>query len=240
MSAFVAAILLAAAVVAGLGVQARRARRRALRLPEVADPGRGITAGVGSPLRLILLGDSTVAGVGAPSHDAALAGSTARALAHITGRPVHWRAVGRSGFAAREVAELLVPSVSGAADVAIVVVGVNDTTRLHLPGRFARDLERLVCALRTRIGDLPVVIAGVPPMGRFLALPQPLRATLGLWAGMLDRAARRVARRLPRVVHQRTLIRSTADFSPDGYHPGQVGYAAWGAALAATVAQQLA
>lgn len=239
MTAWLAALLVGVASVAALGLQARRARRRARRLPEAAGPADGSVAGRGPPIRLLILGDSTVAGVGAPSHEAGLAGGIADELGRLTNRAIRWRARGRSGYATRDVRDALLPSIGEPADVVVIAVGVNDTTRLHSPLRFSRDLLRLVTAVRARSGNVPVVLAGVPPMGRFPALPQPLRSVLGVWAYVLDRAAQRVARRLPAVAYVRTVVRDGLDFAPDGYHPGPRGYAAWGAALARAAAAQV-
>lgn len=53
-----------------------RTRRRALRLAPAAGPREGLVGGSGAeePLRLLLFGESTVAGVGASCLDYALAG----------------------------------------------------------------------------------------------------------------------------------------------------------------------
>lgn len=219
-----------------LVVQARRARARTPRLPEADGPAAGTVDADGAPLRLLLIGESTVAGVGAPSHEAGLVGHTARALAARTGRRVEWCAIGRSGHTAREVRERLVPKLDAAVDIAIIVLGVNDTTRLHTAGRWRRDVEDLIAAVRARVGPVPIALAGVPPMGRFPALPQPLRAMIGCRARRLDRAAKRLAAGQPDLVHVPTLVRGNGDFAPDGYHPGPTGYAAWGSGLGAAVA----
>ncbi len=80
----------------------------------------------------------------------------------------------------------------------------------------------------------------MPPLGRFPALPQPLRAVLGLRARLLDRAAARLAPRLPRVAHLPiTLAVTPALFCADGFHPGPAGYREWGALLAGPIAAAL-
>lgn len=64
--------------------QGRRVRATALRLPEAAGP----RTAEGSALRLLIVGDSSAAGVGAAHQDEALAGRLAQALAARLGRPV--------------------------------------------------------------------------------------------------------------------------------------------------------
>lgn len=224
-----------------LVVQGRRVRRDTPRVPEAPGPREGVADGAGAPLRLLVVGESTAAGVGAASHDEAVTGQTARVLAARTGRAVAWRVLGRNGATARTVrTDLLEPAEGVRADVAVVALGVNDTLRFHAPGRWRRDLAALIAALRERCGAVPIVLAGVPPVGRFPALPQPLRATLGLRAALLDHTAARLAGDTKGVVH--VPIPALDDrpvdayFCADRFHPGPLGYAAWGAALAAAAA----
>jgi lysophospholipase L1-like esterase len=77
-----------------------------------------------------------------------------------------------------------------------------------------------------------VVLAGVPPVGVFPALPQPLRALLGWRAWWLDRAASRSAARAGLVYVPTRLDRTARTlFAADGFHPSAAGCAVWGRAL---------
>ena len=216
--------------------QALWVRQRTPRLPEASGPNCGESPGQGRPIRLVILGESTAAGVGAPTHEQALAGQTARALAQQTGRPVRWLALGRNGATTRTVCRELVPRLAGQpADAVVIALGVNDTTRWRSPRQWRDDLERLIAAVRQHVGPAAILLTGVPPLGQFPALPQPLRAILGLRAVALDRAAMALAGSMPRVAHLPVQVRDEADFAPDGYHPGPRGYAAWGAQVAAAL-----
>jgi lysophospholipase L1-like esterase len=222
-----------------LVLQGRQVRRTVPRLPEAAGPKEGEVAGALPAIRLLVLGESTVAGVGAPTHDDGLAGHTARALARATGRAVRWRALGRNGATADITRrELLEPAADLRADVAVIALGVNDTLRFHGPGRWTRDLHGLIAALRARCGEIPIVLSAVPPAGRVLAFPRLLRTTLGLRAQLLDRAAVRLARRSARVSHVPTppwfLDAIDRHFCEDGFHPSPSGYALWGRLLGDT------
>jgi lysophospholipase L1-like esterase len=227
-----------------LVLQGRRVRRTTPRLTEAAGPRTGEVPGRGAPVRLLVLGESTAAGVGAADHQEGLAGQVAGSLAAATGRPVHWRVIGRNGATAATVRDtLLGPAADVVADVAVVALGVNDTLRLRSAGRWTADLRRLVDALRERCGGVPVVLASVPPMGRFPGLPQPLRGVLGMRATLLDRAAARLAEQMDGVRHVPVpLPAGAADafFCGDRFHPSPRGYAQWGAALGRAAAGVLA
>src|SRR5215213_322742 len=175
-------------------LQGLRVRRVTPRLPEAGGPREGRIGGAEPAVRLLVVGESTAAGVGAADHGEALAGQVARALAERTGRAVAWRVLGRNGATAETARrDLVLPVDDLRADVAVLALGVNDTLRFHAHARWLRALSALAGAVRERCGPVPVILSGVPPMGRFPALPQPLRATLGVRAALLDRAARRLA-----------------------------------------------
>lgn len=218
--------------------QAIWTRRRTPRLPEAAGPTWGLMAGQGEPFHMVILGESTAAGVGAPTYAEALIGQTASALARLTNRSIQWQALGRNGATARTVLQTQVPQLAGLrTDVVIIALGVNDTTRLHSIARWLNDLKAIISQSRQHVGPVPVVLAGIPPLRRFPALPQPLRFVIGLRAEAMDQAAAQLATSLPDVLHLPIQIRDTHDFASDGYHPGPVGYAAWGAQVAEAIAE---
>ena len=64
-----------------LVAQALYVRRTTPRLPGASGPTEGLVPGAGTPWRLAVLGESTVDGVGAASHEEALTGRLAQALA---------------------------------------------------------------------------------------------------------------------------------------------------------------
>ena len=227
-----------------LVAQGRRVRRTTPRLHEAAGSDMGVLPGCGRTLYLLVLGESTAAGVGAADHREGLAGQVAAGLGAATGRPVRWRVAARNGAtAAITHHELLEPGSHFEADVAVIALGVNDTLRLHSPRRWTRDLRELIEYLRLRCGPAPVVLAAVPPMGRFPGLPQPLRGVLGLRAAVLDRAAARLAGQMDAVHHvPLALAPGTVEhfFCADRFHPSPQGYATWGAELGRAAAAVLA
>ena len=95
--------------------QALWVKRTALRLPDAAPPwqARALPAqqntSAGDPLRLLVLGESTVAGVGVADQSLALSGQLAQQWATEQQRPVDWVACGRNGARARDCLADLVP-----------------------------------------------------------------------------------------------------------------------------------
>ncbi len=106
-----AASLATAPLLPILWLQGRYVRKHTPRLPGAAGPTVGTIPAAGIPLRLLVIGESTVAGVGAPDHTHGLTGQIAGALAARTGRTVHWQALGKIGATARAARTELVAEI---------------------------------------------------------------------------------------------------------------------------------
>jgi lysophospholipase L1-like esterase len=216
--------------------QARHVRRTVVALPEPQGARRGIEGSGARPLRLLVAGDSSAAGVGTRSQDEALARPLARALAARLARPVAWQLVARTGSTSAATLELLRSEPSEAADIALVVVGVNDITHeVPLPLALRQRLH-IAHWLQAHRGVHHVVFPALADMGRFPAVPQPLRWYAGLHANRNNRAQARWAARHGGVSHAAMAgVTDERLFSEDGFHPGPRLYAAVVERLAAHI-----
>lgn len=214
--------------------QALWARARVPRLPEAEGPREGVV-GRGPALALLIVGDSSAAGVGVRTQAQALAGRLAPTLARRAGVAVHWRLRARSGVNTAAALELLDDEP---ADVAVVVTGVNDVVDQVAPAKALAARERLLDALRRRQRVRHVVWSPVPPMGAFRGLPQPLRWVTGLDARAHDRAlaAWAASREGCSVLPLQLPVQDTTLLASDGFHPGAPMYRRWGEALAEHIA----
>jgi lysophospholipase L1-like esterase len=95
------------------------------------------------PAKLLVIGESTVAGLGARTHELALAGQFARHLSSHTGRRIDWQVVGKNGVTARRTIDELVPLVAdGPFDYILLGIGGNDVMKLSQPGQVATGYAR--------------------------------------------------------------------------------------------------
>ncbi len=214
--------------------QALYTRRTALRLPAAAGLPHGLAGQTftGEPLRLLLLGESTVAGVGVDKLQAALPGQLAEALAQRLQRPVRWRAFGENGITAGQASQRLLPdALEEPVDLALLVFGVNDTTGLSSLQQWRQPLRLMAQQLEQ--GGAQVVFSAVPPLQYFRALPWLLRQVLGARGRILDRSLQGLANELG-VQHCAVELEFTHDYlAEDGYHPSVLGYRVWAEGLAA-------
>ena len=206
--------------------QGRRLRRDTPRLPDAAQPWHGELPGP-EPLRLVVLGDSTAAGVGAATQDDALPGSLARELAAYTGRGVVWRAVGRNGATSRDlITDYLGDAASETADIVFLSIGANDALGLRPRWAFARDIREILTRLR-EVCPL-VLVSSLPAFGKFELLPNPLRWNLYLHSRSLEDAARAIVARTPGVHMSPPPPEYTPGFfATDLFHPSASGYRDW-------------
>lgn len=218
--------------------QALHVRRVTPRLPE-ADGAREGRCGAGPPLRLLILGDSAAAGVGARTQDDALIGQLARHLApHFD---LHWRLLATTGDTTRDALRRLEAEADLHCDIAVTSLGVNDVTTLRSTRAFLDAQRRLIDHLRTRCGARWLLISGLPPMRQFPALPHPLRWALGRHARNLDAALADWITTQPDCEHLPFGdLPDAAMMARDGFHPGPPIYPQWAQGAAARVVARFA
>ena len=208
--------------------QGRRLRRDTPRLPDAAFPWSGAVEG-SQPLRLLVLGDSTAAGVGADTQADALPGNLALGLSERLGRGVMWRAVGENGATSRDLIDrYLDDAVAEPSDLVFLSVGANDALTLRSRRAFARDIRSIVAKLRTASPASVIVVSSLPAFFRFVLLPNPLRWNLYLHSSSLDDAARAVIAATPNATMSPPPPPYTDGFfASDLFHPSPIGYRDW-------------
>ncbi|MEM6757918.1 MAG: SGNH/GDSL hydrolase family protein [Pseudomonadota bacterium] len=203
---------------------------RASRLPEAAGPRSG-EIGQGDPLRLLILGDSSAAGVGVDFQDQALAGQLTRLLAPY--HQVSWQVHAVSGATVASTRRRMRATDVAAADVAVVALGVNDTKNGVSTARWRTGYADLLTTLRAEFGIRHVYVSGLPPLGEFPLLPQPLRGVLGRRSDHFDRVLKELCATQADVTYvPLNLQMDTTKMASDGFHPGSEVYAAWAALIA--------
>ena len=212
-------------VAQGLGI-----RRRVNRLPEPPGAREG-RAGRGAPLRLLIIGDSSSAGVGARTQEAALSGQLVGQLAGAF--DVSWKLVGETSATTKVVMQRLSSIETASYDVVVSALGVNDVTRGSSARVWTQRQSQLAELLVSKFGAKLIVASGLPPMGAYPKLPQPLRWVLGEQAKRLDGALANLCDSHPVMTHLPLNIPFESRFqAEDGYHPSEEAYALWAKMIA--------
>lgn len=217
--------------------QGRHVKKVVPLLGEAAGPNRGVADASGTggePLRLLVVGESTVAGTGAPTHDVALTGQLAVGLSVSRRRPVAWEADGSNGATLERIRrEVLCLVQEHDPDIVILAAGANDAMTGRLPVNWGRDLRSVLGGFIDPGRPREIVVAGVPPFRNFPALPVPLNEFLERRAGRLDAVSARICAELGVGFVGFAGDPPLGDdfFASDHFHPSVVGYGHWAAFL---------
>ena len=210
--------------------QGKYVRRVTPKLPEAAG-GRSGELGTGTPLRLLVLGDSAAAGVGVPTQDDALVGQTIRRLQDRFN--IVWKLEAQIGATTRSTIAKLKAAEPDTFTAVAISLGVNEVTCGRRVNTWLVELDELASLLRAKFGVQRMLWSGVPCMHEFPALPQPLRWYLGARAALLDRVLRAWAQTQPDCEF---IAAPPSGYGPmmaeDGFHPGPKVYEIWGAEVA--------
>lgn len=129
----------------------------------------------GTPVRLVMMGDSLAVGYGSEDRDQTVGVILANGLVEASGRPVLLDNVAEIG--AESIALLTqleaVRAFSPPPDVAVIIVGANDAMHLRPLVDALRPLRTTVTALRGM--GARVVVASCPDLGTVRSFFEPLR-----------------------------------------------------------------
>lgn len=182
---------------------------------------------------LVVLGDSTAAGIGVQQVADTVGGQLGSRLG------ARCTSYGVSGARAADLAAQIDMVVD--ADAVLVLIGANDATHLTPLARVGREVRAAVARL-----EAPVVVGTCPDLGAARAFAHPLRE-------LADARGRAVARTTAEavraaggtVVDLRALTGPTFRTDPtclssDLFHPSARGYGVWAQALLPAVREALA
>jgi lysophospholipase L1-like esterase len=213
-----------------LKLQGLYVRKNVVRLPEPEGLRSGIAGSHDQQrtLRILVVGDSSAAGVGVLTQDDALASQIASAISSQTGQLVRWQLVAKIGTTVFNARKLLASHTLESADVLVFCLGGNDVIRQSHPRNFLYAYRNLVKDLSEKVGARLVVINGLPPMHILPATPQPLRWYLGQCAYRLDAGLCLLAASVPHFKYVSLQWAAVAeDLAIDRFHPGKGQYKEW-------------
>lgn len=216
-----------------LYLQGQYTRRKIGLLPDAGGERSG-SAGAGEPAaKLLVIGESTVAGLGARTHKEAMAGQFALRLAARTGRMIEWDVIGRNGVTARRTIDELVPQIPDRRfDYILLGIGGNDVLKLSSPKKWRRDMLELIAVMRRLSPDAVIFISNCPMIKYSPALPQPIKFLLWELSKLHDRNIRAFTAGADRVYYYpQPHSLNVETFFSDGIHPSESGYAEWAEAM---------
>lgn len=225
-----------------LYVQGKRIRANFPDLPEPKDTKGVYTSAenAGQPLKVLILGESTMAGVGARTHEQAFAGALARHLGESLQREVQWVVQAQSGITLKRLSAELVPHIQARSFQMIVIgMGANDAFHLNPPYRWRQHLKLLTSQLQTKYPDASIYYCSMPPIKDFTAFPSIMKRIIGGWSYLLGLELEDYVRTMenvyfdPRQIQLESWVShlpkggALEDLFSDGVHPSEAGYQIW-------------
>jgi lysophospholipase L1-like esterase len=246
-------------------LQGLNVRRTTPKLAEPEGERLGQT-GTNPEWSVLILGDSAAAGVGVSNQDQALLGQVIHYL-----RPqghLKYGLFAKTGATTSTTLESLNEHIDcshpilGQAhfDVIITSLGVNDITSSLSCDKWLQQQAQLFTQITERYTPKLILVTGVPPLGSFPALPNPLRWSLGQRAKHFNHKLQQLLLMLNQQALEQQKIdqqskaqtrfilinlplqnqqqdSSMVDFmrqvmATDGFHPGAQIYTAWAKLIA--------
>jgi lysophospholipase L1-like esterase len=184
------------------------------------------------PYRMLVLGDSGAAGLGADAPQDTVAVRVAQGLSAATGRPVELRNLAVVGAQTSHVPAQVVAGYEAFGrrpDVVLLLIGANDVTHRVRPQTSVRELREVVSGLVADGCD--VVVGCCPDLGTVEPLPNPLRVigrrlsrTLAAAQALVTQEAGGHPVELGSILGPEFAAQPGEYFSEDRFHPSSLGY----------------
>ena len=228
-----------------LYVQGKRVKSSVPVLPEATGTSGIVKSENDRILKVIVIGESTIAGVGVKTHEEGFSGTLAKELSRQLNVSIGWRVYARSGYNLKKVTYKIIPKIGEEkADLIIIGMGGNDAFELRSPRSWKKDVEEMIDALRQKFGSTPIIFNNMPPIKDFPAFTPAIKFVIGNLVELFGTELQEVARSKPDVYFSSDRITlsdwieklqsryTREDFFSDGVHPSKLTYQTWAREMA--------
>lgn len=188
--------------------------------------------------QILIIGESTMAGVGSHKHETSFAGTLAEELSAKLKVQIHWKVYAKRGLTVNQITKQIIPSITeNRVDLIIIGVGGNDTFALRSPIRWSKHIKKLTSILQNQY-NVPIVFLNMPPIKDFPAFSYPLKVSLGTLTEILRKSLYDFVSRSPEIFFNHKVIKmkdwlekyeqlNQSDLFSDGVHPSEITYQLW-------------
>ncbi|MGK7389952.1 MAG: SGNH/GDSL hydrolase family protein [Candidatus Cyclobacteriaceae bacterium M2_1C_046] len=199
------------------------------------------TSGAGERyIKLVTLGESTIAGAGVKNHKTGFTGTLADSLAEKYRATVDWEVVAKSGYSASKVCNRLIGDIQqNDPDLIVIGLGANDAFEFTSPTKWKKDIGRIINKLKGKYPEAQIYFLNMPPVGSFPELPFLLNFFSGKIVKILGKELAEIARQYRNVYYFDEPINlsewkkkvspkaTVSDLFSDGIHPSGDAYQIW-------------
>lgn len=230
----------------------KRIRRLVPKLPGAEGPkGFVSTLNAKERVSMVIIGESTIAGVGVRTHEEGFSGTLAKELSRLLNVNVDWAVYAKSGYTVKNVTESLLPQIEEPnLDLIVVGIGGNDAFQLNTPWRWRKHVTTLIHRLRIRFPNTPVIFTNMPPIKEFPAFTTVIRYSIGNLVEVLGKTLKSLIRchnnvfycdeviTLKKWQEKYRLSQGLEVYFSDGVHPSKLTYQLWARDIAEKIVSE--
>jgi len=209
--------------------QGKKLRKNIVELPEAKGLRSG-SMGFGQKLNILIIGDSSACGVGVKSISKSLAGYLIKALSK--NYECKWKIIAKSGLKTSDLIELIEEEPVSLFDFIIISIGMNDITSGRSREGWVKQLNRLQILMKKKFKTTRFIFCGMPPVGKFKIIPNPLKRILALKANLFNMSLSEICNKHPNSTYLSiNLTFGEEMLAADGFHPSGKFYKIWALAI---------
>ncbi|WP_419908755.1 SGNH/GDSL hydrolase family protein [Hoeflea sp.] len=228
-------LLVPVALVEGIKLRARTQRLH----PPSGYPFGQVGSGAEPAYRILVIGDSSAAGVGADRLEDTVGPQVAGIIHERTGAAVSWCNAGSNSAICEELRDYAVPNLERRNYTHIIIAaGTNDTKNFLTARRFKKGFGGLLYALRAKWPQAAIIWSPVIDMRTVPSLSPVLASILEMRARIINRVGGRLCPERFATMAPRLQPPDASGFCSDGFHAGASGYRYWAELLATTVLER--
>jgi lysophospholipase L1-like esterase len=225
--------------------QAKKIRQNVPILPEAQNPKGYIKTAAERTLKVLVIGESTIAGVGVDFHENGFTGHLAKEIADLQNTSVLWRVYAKSGYTAKMVRNKLLPIIEDTnADIIVIGLGGNDAFKLNSPELWMLQINLLIKSLKRKFPKTPIYFTNMPPIKEFPAFTSTIKFVIGNLVEIFGKRLHRRVYKKENVYYNNEIISLNTwkkrfnlegninTFFSDGVHPSKLTYQVWGKDMA--------
>lgn len=228
-----------------LYIQGKKIRKEVPKLPEARNPKGYIKTSSEKTLKILAIGESTIAGVGVDFHKNGFIGALAQEISTKTNNSILWRVYAKSGYTAKLVRKRILPKIEESnADIIVIGLGGNDAFTLNSPEVWMYQINLLIKELKIKFPKTPIYFTNMPPIKEFPAFTSTIKFIIGNLVEIFGGRLHRRVRNKTNVFYNNEVVtlKSWQDrykiqgnvntFFSDGVHPSKITYQTWGKDMA--------
>jgi lysophospholipase L1-like esterase len=173
---------------------------------------------------LLIIGESTAAGVGATKPETTFAAQ----IQKYSGHKFNVFNLGKNGLKSDSLISLYKKSeveITVPISKTIILIGANDCFKFTAPWKFSFEIKKFIQFLIEVKGVKEIIIPMIPPVQDFPGIPQIMQFFFGWHRRMLSEELKNLEKEITQLTFENHESETSPDFfSEDGIHPSDLGY----------------